>query len=140
MSGHSKWAQIKRQKGAADIKKGAAFTKLANAVTVAVREGGGDATMNFKLRLAIEKARSANMPKENIERAIKKGTGELEGTVYEEITYEASEFKNGEDKSVFEGALSRVAGENADEYDITIGTLDVGGNYFIDSFFEKSNK
>jgi len=88
MSGHSKWAQIKRQKGAADIKKGAAFTKLANAVTVAVREGGGDATMNFKLRLAIEKARSANMPKENIERAIKRGTGELAGAALESAVYE----------------------------------------------------
>ena len=70
MSGHNKWAQIKRQKGAADIKKGAAFTKLANAVTIAAREGGGDPMMNFKLRLAIEKARGANMPKENIERLL----------------------------------------------------------------------
>lgn len=88
MSGHSKWAQIKRQKGAADIKKGAVFTKLANAVTIAAREGGGDATMNFKLRLAVEKARSANMPKDNIERAIKRGTGELSGTALESVVYE----------------------------------------------------
>ena len=88
MSGHSKWAQIKRQKGAADIKKGAAFTKLANAVTIAAREGGGDPMMNFKLRLAIEKARGANMPKENIERAIKRGTGELGGAALETVVYE----------------------------------------------------
>lgn len=88
MSGHSKWAQIKRQKGAADIKKGAAFTKLANAVTVAAREGGGDPAMNFKLRLAVDKARSANMPKDNIERAIKRGTGELSGAALETVVYE----------------------------------------------------
>lgn len=88
MSGHSKWAQIKRQKGAADIKKGAAFTKLANAVTVAAREGGGDPAMNFKLRLTIERARAANMPKDNIERAIKRGTGELAGVTLDNITYD----------------------------------------------------
>ena len=88
MSGHSKWAQIKRQKGAADIKKGAAFTKLANVVTLAAREGGGDPAMNFKLRLAVEPGRAANMPKENIERAIKRGTGELGGTTLEAVVYE----------------------------------------------------
>ena len=88
MSGHSKWAQIKRQKGAADIKKGAVFTKLANAVTIATREGGGDPAMNFKLRLAMEKARAFNMPKDNIERAIKRGTGELGGAALESVVYE----------------------------------------------------
>ena len=89
MSGHSKWAQIKRQKGVADIKRGAVFTKLGNAITIAARQGGGDPTSNFKLRLAIEKARSANMPKENIERAIKRGIGGGEGTKIEEVIYEA---------------------------------------------------
>ena len=89
MSGHSKWAQIKRQKGVADAKKGTLFTKLANTITIAAREGGGNPEINFKLRLALEKARQANMPKENMERAIKRGTGELGGVQIEEITYEA---------------------------------------------------
>lgn len=91
MSGHSKWAQIKRQKGVADIKRGQAFTKLANGITIAVRGGGGvtNPEQNFRLRLAIEKARSFNMPKDNIERAIDRGTGkggsgeELQQVVYE---------------------------------------------------------
>ena len=89
MSGHSKWSTIKRQKGAADIKRGATFTKIANAITIAVKQGGGieDADQNPKLRLAIEAARSANMPKENIERAIQraknKGEGELQEVIYE---------------------------------------------------------
>ncbi len=89
MSGHSKWAQIKRSKGTADIKRGAAFTKLGNAITITARQGGGDPGANFKLRLAIEKARSANMPKENIERAIKRGIGGGEGAKIEEVIYEA---------------------------------------------------
>ncbi|MBI4093303.1 MAG: YebC/PmpR family DNA-binding transcriptional regulator [Candidatus Kerfeldbacteria bacterium] len=88
MSGHSKWSQIKRQKGAADLKKGVIFTKLANTITVAVREGGQDPTMNFRLRLAIDKARAANVPKENIARAINRGTGELEGSRLANVTYE----------------------------------------------------
>jgi YebC/PmpR family DNA-binding regulatory protein len=88
MSGHSKWAKIHRKKGAADAKRGAIFTKLTNNITLAARQGGGDIDSNFKLRLAVEKAKQANMPKDNIERAIKKGTGELEGTTIEEITYE----------------------------------------------------
>lgn len=89
MSGHSKWSTIKRQKGAADVKRGAVFTKIANAVTIAVKQGGGisDPDQNPRLRLAIELARSANMPKENIERAIlrakNKGEGSLEEVVYE---------------------------------------------------------
>ena len=90
MSGHSKWSTIKRQKGAADIKRGQTFTKLGNAVTIAVREGGGvDPASNFKLRLAIDQARAANMPKENIQRAIDRGlgrgagAGQLESVVYE---------------------------------------------------------
>lgn len=87
MSGHSKWSQIKRQKSAADIKKSAAFSKLANAITLSAKHGG-DPGSNFGLRMAIEKARTANMPKENIERAVKRGTGELGGAVMEEVMYE----------------------------------------------------
>jgi YebC/PmpR family DNA-binding regulatory protein len=89
MSGHSHWATIRRKKGAADAKKGAIFTRLAREIVMASREGGGDPDSNFRLALAIEKARGGNMPKENIDRAIKRGTGEdKDGTVYEEITYE----------------------------------------------------
>ncbi len=89
MSGHSKWSTIKRQKGAADAKRGALFTKLANAITVAVRETGEkNPDINFKLRLAVERARSANMPNENIERAIKRGSGELNDQAIESVTYE----------------------------------------------------
>lgn len=87
MSGHSKWAQIKRQKGAVDKKKGAAFSKLAKTITIAAKNGG-DPAMNFSLRIAIDKAKDANMPKENIDRAIKRGTGELTDQHIEEITYE----------------------------------------------------
>jgi len=87
MSGHSKWSTIKRQKGVADAKRSQIFTKLANAITVAARQGA-DPEMNFKLRLAIERARQASMPKDNIERAIKRGTGTAEGLNLEEITYE----------------------------------------------------
>src|SRR5688500_6249737 len=89
MSGHSKWSTIKRQKGAADAKRSSTFTKLANLITIAAREGGGDATANFKLRLAIEKAKQANMPKDNIDRAVKRGTGELGGAALESLRYEA---------------------------------------------------
>ncbi len=89
MSGHSKWAQIKRKKGAADVKKGQMFTRLGREISIVAREGGGDPNANFALRLAIDKARAANMPKENIERAIKRGTGELsEGGVLEGVMYE----------------------------------------------------
>ncbi|MCL4252924.1 MAG: YebC/PmpR family DNA-binding transcriptional regulator [Anaerolineae bacterium] len=90
MSGHSKWSTIKRRKGAEDAKRGKIFTRLARDITVAAREGGGDENSNPRLKLMIAKARQANMPKDNIERAIKKGTGELEGAnAFEEITYEA---------------------------------------------------
>jgi YebC/PmpR family DNA-binding regulatory protein len=88
MSGHSKWSTIKHKKGAADAKRGKVFTKLIKEVTVAARQGGGDPGGNPRLRAAIDKARSENMPNDNITRAIKKGTGELEGVSYEEITYE----------------------------------------------------
>jgi YebC/PmpR family DNA-binding regulatory protein len=88
MSGHSHWATIKRAKGAADAKRGKIFSKLSRAIIIAARAGGGDPDMNLKLRYAIDKARQASMPKDNIERAIKKGTGEAEGVHFEEITYE----------------------------------------------------
>jgi YebC/PmpR family DNA-binding regulatory protein len=89
MSGHSKWATIKRKKGAADAKRGQVFTRLTREIVMAAREGGGDVDSNFRLRLAIEKARSQNMPKENIERAMKRGTGESkEGEVFEQAYYE----------------------------------------------------
>ncbi|GAB4510467.1 MAG: YebC/PmpR family DNA-binding transcriptional regulator [Anaerolineae bacterium] len=89
MSGHSKWSTIKRRKGAEDAKRGKIFTRLGRDIMMAAREGGGDEGGNPKLKLAIAKARAANMPKENIERAVKKGTGELGGGDMEEITYEA---------------------------------------------------
>jgi YebC/PmpR family DNA-binding regulatory protein len=88
MSGHSKWATIKRKKGALDAKRGKIFTKWIKEITVAARNGGGDPAGNPRLRTAIAGAKAVNMPADNIERAIKKGTGELEGTTYEEITYE----------------------------------------------------
>jgi YebC/PmpR family DNA-binding regulatory protein len=88
MSGHSKWSTIKRKKGAEDAKRGKIFTRVAREITVAAREGGGDPSANPTLRLAIDKARAANMPKDNIERAIKRGTGELEGGQLEEVFYE----------------------------------------------------
>lgn len=88
MSGHSKWASIKHQKGVTDARRGQAFTKIANLISVAVKQGGPDPEMNFKLRLAIAKAKSANMPTANIERSIKKGSGQLGGEQVEEITYE----------------------------------------------------
>lgn len=89
MSGHSHWATIKRKKGAADAKKGKIFTRLAREIALAAREGGGDPSMNVRLELAIDKAKAANMPKDSIERAIKRGTGEdKEGEEFEEILYE----------------------------------------------------
>lgn len=88
MSGHSKWASIKHQKGAADAKRGKLFTKLGNAVTIAAKLGGGELSTNPRLALAVEMAKKSNMPKENIDRAIKRGTGELGGAQAEEIIYE----------------------------------------------------
>jgi YebC/PmpR family DNA-binding regulatory protein len=89
MAGHSKWAQIKRKKAVTDQKRAAAWTKIIREITVAAKMGGGDPAGNPRLRLAIDSAKAANMPNDNIDRAIKKGTGELEGVSYEEITYEA---------------------------------------------------
>lgn len=89
MSGHSKWSTIKRQKGAADIKRGQTFTKLANVITIAVKLGGsGDVESNPRLRMAVLEARSVNMPKENIQRAIDRGLGKMAGQVLEEVVYE----------------------------------------------------
>ena len=88
MSGHSKWSTIKRKKGAADAKRGIAFTRLSKDITLAARELGGNVEMNPALRLAVKKAKNANMPTANIERAIKKGTGDLPGVIYEDYVYE----------------------------------------------------
>ncbi len=88
MSGHNKWSTIKHKKGAADAKRGKIFTRILKEMTVAARLGGGDVNGNPRLRAAVAEAKANNMPKDNIERAIKRGTGELEGATYEEVTYE----------------------------------------------------
>jgi YebC/PmpR family DNA-binding regulatory protein len=89
MAGHSKWKQIKHYKAATDAKRGALFTRLIREITMAAKQGGGDPAGNARLRTAIENAKADNLPKENIERAVKKGTGELEGVDYQEVLYEA---------------------------------------------------
>ena len=89
MSGHSKWSQIKRQKQAGDVARGRIFSKLANTISAAVKAGGKDPASNVRLRLALEQAKSANMPGESVERAVKRGAGELPGAQIEEVTYEA---------------------------------------------------
>jgi transcriptional/translational regulatory protein YebC/TACO1 len=88
MSGHSKWSTIKRKKGAADAKRGQLFTKIGRELAIAAREGGPDPEANFKLRLVIDKAKANNMPKENIERAIRRGAGLEKGEALEQITYD----------------------------------------------------
>ena len=89
MSGHSKWSTIKRKKGAADAKRGAIFTRLTRELVLAAREGGSDPDSNFRLRLAVDKARSENMPKDNIERAIRRGAGEdKDAAAFEQIMYD----------------------------------------------------
>ncbi len=88
MAGHNKWSKIKRQKAQADSRKSKVWARISREITVAAREGGGDPEMNARLALAVEKAKSENMPKDNIERAIKRGTGEIEGEDYDEVTYE----------------------------------------------------
>lgn len=88
MSGHNKWSKVKRIKGPLDAKRGKLFSKLSSEIIVAARQGGGNVDMNARLRTAVQAAKSASMPKENIDRAIKKGTGELEGAAIEEATYE----------------------------------------------------
>ncbi len=129
MSGHSKWSQIKRQKGVNDVKRGAVFTKMGREIAVAARAGGGDADGNFRLRLAIDKARAANMPLDTIKRAIEKATGGAEGEQYEEILYEgygpggvallveaATDNRNrtaAEIRSIFSKAGGQLAGSGA---------------------------
>src|SRR5438270_3547611 len=88
MSGHSKWSQIKRQKGAADVKRGVVFTKMTKEIMLAAKEGGGDPDANFRLRLAMDRARAVNMPRDNIQRAIDRATGGGEGAALESIVYE----------------------------------------------------
>jgi YebC/PmpR family DNA-binding regulatory protein len=88
MAGHSKWKQIKRKKAVTDAKRGAVFTRIIREITIAAKAGGGDPAGNPRLRVAIDAAKAENMPMDNIERAVKKGTGELEGVQYEEVTYE----------------------------------------------------
>ena len=88
MAGHSKWANIRFRKGAQDAKRGKLFTKLIREITVSARDAGGDPASNPRLRAAIEKAKAQSMPKDNIDRAIKRGTGEIEGAHYEEVRYE----------------------------------------------------
>src|SRR2546430_11734240 len=88
MAGHSKWKQIKRKKAVTDARRGALFTKLIREITIAAKQGGGDPAGNARLRTAIDAAKAENMPLDNIERAVKKGTGELEGIQYEEVSYE----------------------------------------------------
>ena len=89
MSGHNKWSSIKHKKAAVDSKRGKIFTRLGKLITISAREGGGDLESNFTLRMSVEKAKKANMPKENIDKAIKRGTGEIEGGQIENIVYEA---------------------------------------------------
>ena len=129
MSGHSKWSQIKRQKGANDVKRGAIFTKMGREIAVAARAGGADPDGNFRLRLAIEKARAANMPADTIKRAIEKATGGGEAEQYEEIVYEgygpggvgvlvevATDNRNrtaAEIRSIFSKAGGQLAGSGA---------------------------
>ena len=130
MSGHSKWSQIKRQKGVADKKRGQTFTKLSNAITIAVRDGGGigDPDQNFRLRLAIEKARTVNMPKENIERAIHKAQGKLEGEDIQEVVYEG--FGPGGVAIIVEAATDNKLRTNSDVktiFEKNGGTLGVPG-------------
>jgi YebC/PmpR family DNA-binding regulatory protein len=88
MSGHSKWSKIKRQKGANDTKRGALFTKIAKAITIVASQGGGDMDSNFSLRLLVDKAKQANMPLVNVEKAIKRGTGEIQGGLVTQVNYE----------------------------------------------------
>ena len=129
MSGHSKWSTIKRQKGVTDAKRGALFTKVAREISVAARQGGGDPDANYRLRLAIEKARSVNMPSDNIKRTIDKATGGGEGEQFEEIVYEGygpggvavlveaqTDNRNrtaGEIRSIFTKAGGQLAGSGA---------------------------
>ncbi len=131
MSGHSKWAQIKRQKGVTDKKRGQAFTKLASAITIAVRQGGGvaDPSQNFKLRLLVEKAREINMPKENIERAIARGKGGAKGKELQEVVYEG--FGPGNTAIIVEAATDnkmRTSAEVKNIFDKSGGSFGSSGS------------
>src|SRR5829696_12276 len=131
MTGHSHWANIQHKKGAVDAKRGKLWSKLSRAIIIAARNGGGDPTMNLPLRYAIDKARSVSMPKDNIERAIKRGTGELEGGSFDEVMYEgriqgaavivevATDNRNrtnGEVKKLFERANAQVGTSGSSTY------------------------
>jgi YebC/PmpR family DNA-binding regulatory protein len=152
MSGHSKWSTIKHKKAAADAKRGKVFTRLAKEITVAAREGGGDTDVNVRLRLIIEKAKAANMPKDNIERAVKRGTGELEGGELYEILYEAygphgigfviETVTDNKNRVVAElrHVLNKYGGSMADAGSVIWqftrkGYLEVGGEYDPDELF-----
>ncbi|OGH23978.1 MAG: hypothetical protein A3J69_02550 [Candidatus Levybacteria bacterium RIFCSPHIGHO2_02_FULL_42_12] len=157
MSGHSKWAQIKRQKGVADIKKGQAFTKFASVITIAVRQGGGivDPAQNFRLRLVIEKARQMNMPSENIKRAIQRAAGRDNGglteVVYEgfgpgkvgimvEATTDNKQRTSGDIRNIFEKRGGSMASSGAVSYQFEQkGLISIKkGNKTIDEIFEKA--
>lgn len=159
MSGHSKWSTIKRQKGAADAKRGAAFTKLGNAIAIAVREGGsGDPDSNFKLRLAVEKARQANMPKENIQRSIDRGLGKGGEIAPENALYEGfgppagggvavvvdaitdNKARTGSElRNLFEKHGGTLGGPGAVAYMFTkVGEIEVSKTKTFDEVFEKA--
>jgi YebC/PmpR family DNA-binding regulatory protein len=152
MSGHSKWSTIKHKKAAADAKRGKVFTRLAKEISVAAREGGGDTDVNVRLRLIIEKAKAANMPKDNIERAVKRGTGELEGGELNEVLYEAygphgigfviETVTDNKNRVVAElrHVLNKYGGSMADAGSVIWqftrkGYLEVGGDYDPDELF-----
>ena len=129
MSGHSKWSTIKHKKGKIDAKRGQIFTKLAKYIAVASREGGSDPEMNAKLKEAIVKAKAANMPNENIDRAVKKGAGELQGSIYEEITYEG--YGPGGVAVIVETLTdnkNRTAGDVRHAFDKNGGNLGISGS------------
>lgn len=140
MSGHSKWSTIKRQKGAADIKRGQTFTKLANAITIAARTGGsGDPASNPKLRVAVEAARKVNMPKENLQRAIDRGLGKLPGQMLEEVLYEG--FGPGRVAFVVEGVTDnrmRTNQEVKNLFDRSGGNL--GGQGSVAYMFDRKGE
>lgn len=140
MSGHSKWSTIKRQKGAADIKRGMAFTKIANVITIAVKVGGsGDPESNPRLRVAMEDAKAVNMPKENVQRAIDRGLGKLPGQTLEEVTYEG--FGPGKVAYYIEGVTDnklRTNSEIKNSFEKAGGSL--GGSGSTAYMFEKKGE
>jgi YebC/PmpR family DNA-binding regulatory protein len=135
MSGHSHWATIKHKKGAIDAKRGKLFSKLSRAIIIAARHGGGDPETNLKLRYAIDKARQVSMPKDNIDRAIKRGTGDMEGVVYEELTYEGLLGGAGLLVDVLTDNRNRTAGEVRKIFDRTGGKMGSAGS--VSYLFER---